>query len=154
MSKFEDFIKCEQSQSRLSPLAKRYTEEQVSDVLMQSKGVMTIACNLLDCTYGQLTYFIREHHLEPVVNASRKQLVSLAEETLLGCLSSDNEKTRLQAAEFVLKSQGQEEGWGQVPVVATEVKLPDGVELRQIFGIGNAQAEMPKELEDDDAIEV
>lgn len=51
MSEYADLIKSELACPRLPQLAKRYDKEQVSEAIMQSKGVMTIACNLLDCTY-------------------------------------------------------------------------------------------------------
>ena len=64
---------------------------------------------------------------------ARDSLASRAESALLKSLESEDEKIRLQAAEFILKMRGQRSGWLASPN-AQQIDVKDGqVSIKQLF---------------------
>ena len=74
--------------------------------------------------------------LKPLIAEAKKEIVSLAEETVLANLHSPNPQIAQRAAEFILKTLGKEE-YSSEPNVQVNV-LSDGdakIQIQQIFGI-------------------
>ena len=121
----------------LPPISSRWTEEQVVDVISRSYGVRTLVCMQLDCTQVQFANWLLKHPAAKEAMAeARAGLVGMAEETVMKSLNSDDEKTRLAAAQTILKGLGPACGWGVQPAVQIDISAGEkGAQIRSIFGI-------------------
>ena len=122
----------------LPSLEKRYTKEEVEKVIEENYGIVTIICDLLDCTASQFYKAVDKFGLRDHLKESKNNLVSVAEKAILDCLRSENENIKLKSAEITLKSLGKDT-WSQTPqvqitqnVVSDEEKK---IEIKNIFGI-------------------
>ena len=122
----------------LPSLEKRYTKEEVEKVIEENYGILTIICDLLDCTAKQFYNAVDKWGLRDHLKEAKNNLVSVAEKAILDCLRSENENIKLKSAEITLKSLGKET-WSQTPqvqitqnVVSDEEKK---IEIKNIFGI-------------------
>ena len=122
----------------LPALEKRYTKEEVEQVIEENYGILTIICGLLDCTPKQLYKASDKWNLRDVLKEAKNNLVGVAEKAILDCLRSENENIKLKSAEITLKSLGKDT-WSQTPqvqitqnVVSDEEKK---IEIKNIFGI-------------------
>ena len=126
---------------KLPPLWKRMTKQEFADVVEKHLGIVTVCCNVLDCTYSQFWQAASHWELRDFVRAQKAALVSKAEETIAKKLDSTIDSVALKAAEIVLKSQAaRDQGWGTQPqvqvntaVVLTEEQKAE--KLKSIFGI-------------------
>ena len=72
-------------------LSKRYSKNDIILAIGRNKGVKTAICRDLDCTIYQLNNWLNVHsECKKLITDAKKELVSLAEETLLANLKSDN----------------------------------------------------------------
>ena len=119
------------------PLAKRYKKDEVVLAIGRNKGLKSAVCRELDCTMAQLNHYVNIHsELKPLMAEAKREIVSLAEETVLANLHSPNPQIAQRAAEFILKTLGKEE-YSSEPNVQVNV-LSDGdakIQIQQIFGI-------------------
>lgn len=69
-----------------------------------------------------------------LITDAKKELVSLAEETLLANLKSDNPQVSQRAAEFILKTLGKDE-YSTDPATQINVVSDKEIEIKNIFGI-------------------
>ena len=122
----------------LPSLEKRYTKEEVEKVIEENYGILTIICDLLDCTAKQFYNAVDKWELRDSLKDAKNNLVSVAEKAILDCLRSENENIKLKSAEITLKSLGKDT-WSQSPqvqitqnVVSDEEKK---IEIKNIFGI-------------------
>ena len=122
----------------LPSLEKRYTKEEVEKVIEDNYGIVTLICNLLDCTAKQFYNAVDKFGLRDHLKDAKQSLVGVAEKAILDCLRSQNETIKLKSAEITLKSLGKET-WSQTPqvqitqnVVSDEEKK---IEIKNIFGI-------------------
>lgn len=122
----------------LPSLEKRYTKEEVEKVIENNYGIVTIICDLLDCTAKQFYNAVDKWELRDSLKDAKNNLVSVAEKAILDCLRSQNENIKLKSAEITLKSLGKDT-WSQTPqvqitqnVVSDEEKK---IEIKNIFGI-------------------
>ena len=119
------------------PLAKRYKKDEVVLAIGRNKGLKSAVCRELDCTMAQLNHYVNIHsELKPLFAEAKREIVSLAEETVLANLHSPNPQIAQRAAEFILKTLGKEE-YSSEPNVQVNV-LSDGdakIQIQQIFGI-------------------
>ena len=118
-------------------LSKRYSKNDIILAIGRNKGVKTAICRHLDCTIHQLTNYLNIHsELKTLMAEAKREIVSLAEETVLANLHSPNPQIAQRAAEFILKTLGKEE-YSSEPNVQVNV-LSDGdakIQIQQIFGI-------------------
>ena len=118
-------------------LSKRYSKNDIILAIGRNKGVKTAICRDLDCSIYQLNNWLNVHsECKKLITDAKKELVSLAEETLLANLKSDNPQVAQRAAEFILKTLGKEE-YTSEPNVQVNV-LSDGdakIQIQQLFGI-------------------
>ena len=128
-------------QPKLPPIWKRFTKQEFADVVEKHMGIVTVCCNVLDCTYSQFWQAASHWELRDFVRAQKAALVSKAEETIAKKLDSEVDNVALKAAEIVLKSQAaREQGWGSQPQVQvnTAVVLTEeqkAQKLKDIFGL-------------------
>lgn len=122
-------------QPKLPPLKDRYTKEQIKTCIEKHYGVVTRICNELDCTYAQFYKTIKQLGLQEDLTEAKKNLVSLAEKTLLEALASVDEKTRVDVAKYILKTQGKVFGWNEGPQIAQQINVQGEVSIKEIFGI-------------------
>ena len=126
---------------KLPPLWKRYTKQEFANVVEKHMGIVTVCCNVLDCTYSQFWQAASHWELRDFVRAQKAALVSKAEQTIADKLDSEVDNVALRAAEIVLKSQAaRDQGWGSQPQVQvnTAVVLTDeqkAQKLKDIFGV-------------------
>ena len=121
----------------LPPLQQRFTKEELQNIIEENYGVVTIACNLLDCTYAQFYRAVDHYNLRDCLTNAKKNLVSLAESAILDCLKSQNENIKLKASEITLKSLGKTEGWSfDTTQINQQINVCDKTsEIKNIFGI-------------------
>lgn len=122
---------------KLPPLEKRYTKKQIQECIEKHYGVVTRICNELDCTYTQFYKTIKQLNLQKDLAEAKKNLVSLAENTLLEALASVDEKTRVDVAKYILKTQGKVFGWNDGPQIAQQINVQGEVSIKEIFGIND-----------------
>ena len=122
---------------KLPPLEKRYTKKQIQDCIEKHYGVVTRICNELDCTYTQFYKTIKQLNLQEYLTEAKKNLVSLAENTLLEALASVDEKTRVDVAKYILKTQGKLFGWNEGLQIAQQINVQGEVSIKEIFGIND-----------------
>ena len=122
---------------KLPPLEKRYTKKQIQECIEKHYGVVTRICNELDCTYTQFYKTIKQLNLQKDLAEAKKNLVSLAENTLLEALASVDEKTRVDVAKYILKTQGKLFGWNEGPQIAQQINVQGEVSIKEIFGIND-----------------
>ena len=96
---------------KLPPLKDRYTKEQIEMCIEKHYGVVTRICNELDCTYSQFYKAVKSFGLDQTLVDAKKNLVSLAEQTLFEALQSSDEKTRVDVAKYTLSRLGKDCGW-------------------------------------------
>ena len=126
---------------KLPPLWKRYTKQEFANIVEKHMGIVTVCCNVLDCTYSQFWQAASHWELRDFVRAQKAALVSKAEETIARKLDSSVDNVALRAAEIVLKSQAaRDQGWGTQPQVQvnTAVVLTEeqkAQKLKDIFGL-------------------
>ena len=126
---------------KLPPLWKRYTKQEFQDIVEKHLGIVTVCCNVLDCTYSQFWQAASHWELTDFVKQQKAALVSKAEKTLADKLDSQIDSVALRAAEILLKTQAaRDQGWGSQPQVQvnTAVVLTDeqkAEKLKTIFGI-------------------
>ena len=127
--------------SKLPAIWKRFTKQDFIDIVEKHFGIVTVCCNVLDCTYTQFWQAASHWELTDFVKQQKAALVSKAEKTLADKLDSSIDSVALRAAEIVLKTQAaREQGWGSQPqvqvntaVVLTEEQKAE--KLKDIFGI-------------------
>ena len=126
---------------KLPPIWKRYTKQEFANIVEKHMGIVTVCCNVLDCTYSQFWQAASHWELRDFVRAQKAALVSKAEETIAKKLDSEVDNVALRAAEIVLKSQAaRDQGWGTQPQVQvnTAVVLTEeqkAQKLKDIFGL-------------------
>ena len=126
---------------KLPAIWKRFTKQEFADIVEKHFGIVTVCCNVLDCTYSQFWQAASHWELRDFVREQKAALVSKAEQTIAEKLDSQIDSVALRAAEIVLKSQAaKEQGWGSQPQVQvnTAVVLTDeqkAEKLKTIFGI-------------------
>ena len=95
-------------------VAQRYTEDQVKQAVEESHGITWRILKRLDCTYPQWAVYTAEHReVAQLQKTARQELVAEAERTLDECLKNGSEKTKMEAAKYILSKLGREEGWGE-----------------------------------------
>ena len=119
------------------PVARRYTKEQLEEIIEKYYGITTIICGIVDCNYRQLYKAIDHYDLRQHLADSKKQLVGIAEKAILDCLASQNEQIKLRAAETTLKSLGKADGWNfDSQVINQQINVTDKeTEIKNIFNI-------------------
>ena len=113
---------------KLPAIWKRMTKQEFADIVEKHFGIVTVCCNVLDCTYSQFWQAASHWELRDFVKQQKAALVSKAEQTIAEKLDSQIDTVALRAAEIVLKSQAaKEQGWGSQPQVQvnTAVVLTD-----------------------------
>ena len=76
--------------------------------------------------------------MEGDINEARGTLMEVAQDAILGCLNSKDERVRLDAAKFTLKTLGKEKGWSENPNFAVNIQIEDSErdkKIRAIFGL-------------------
>lgn len=129
---------------KLPPLKDRYTREQIESCIETHYGVVTRICNELDCTYSQFYKAVKDMDLQTVLAESKKNLVSLAEHTLLEALQSVDEKTRVDVAKYTLSRLGKDYGWSDSNNVQVAVNVDAEQKKAQIlavFGINKQEGD-------------
>lgn len=77
---------------------------------------MTLICNKLDCTYSQFYNYVKKNEgMFEALQESKKSFIDIAEQRMMECLESKDERIKLQAAMHVLKTKGSEFGWQEQP---------------------------------------
>ena len=126
----------------LPAIKKRYSYDEVVDVIQKSEGVRTTICKMLDCSQTQLRNYLEEHQeLKQVMLDAREQILDLAESVIKENLTqTENPELRQRCAEFTLKTIGRHRGWaiGDYPAMQVNVsKTGDDikVQLNTLFGM-------------------
>lgn len=120
---------------KLPALKDRYTKEQIETCIEAHYGVVTRICNELDCTYSQFYKAVKDMDLQTVLADSKKNLVSLAEHTLLEALQSVDEKTRVDVAKYTLSRLGKDYGWSDNNNVQVAVNVDAEQKKAQILAV-------------------
>ena len=121
----------------MPPVFKRFTKEELQNIIEENYGVVTVLCNVLDCTYAQFYKALDHYNLRGCLANAKKNLVSLAEKSILDCLKSQNENVKLKASEITLKSLGKSEGWSfDNTQINQQINVVDrAAEIKNIFSI-------------------
>ena len=147
-------------QASLPALWHRLTKEDLEKELFNCKGIVTLLCNKLDCSYKQLYNALDHYGLRESLKQAKDMMLGKAEEVLVKSLDSNNEEIALKAAKAVLKSRfAAEQGWGSGPQVNIAQQIVSdsdkALQIRNIFGIQDASrspgGEAAKDINPQDA---
>ena len=117
------------------PLAKRFTKNEIVEIVEKASGMTHDILALLDCTRSQWQSYLEKHpDVKEICKSSRESVVDRAEARMLQAVDSDNEMLAEKASEFVLKTLGKSRGWGQDPSAQINVNS-ESVDIKAIFGI-------------------
>lgn len=120
----------------LPAVHKRFSKDQLQQIIEDNFGITTVICGIIDCNYKQLYRAIDHYNLRDCLAESKKRLVSLAEKAILDCLKSQNENVKLKASEITLKSLGKTEGWSfDNTTINQQINVVDNADIKTIFGI-------------------
>ena len=122
----------------MKPVFERYTKDELQNIIEKRGGIMTVICTELDCTYSQLWNAIKKYQLEECLKLAKQNLVAKAEESIYQALESENEKIRLEAAEFTLKHMpAYTGGWNtETPQIAIQISNKEKeTQIKAIFGL-------------------
>lgn len=127
-------------QASLPALWHRLTKDDLEKELFDCKGIVTLICNKLDCSYKQLYNALDHYGLRDSLKQAKEMMLGQAEEVVVKSLQSNNEAIALKAAETVLKSRfAMEQGWGSGPQVNIAQQIVSdsdkALQIRNIFGI-------------------
>ena len=67
---------------KLPALWKRMSKQEFQDVVEKHLGIVTVCCNVLDCTYSQFWQAASHWDLRDFVREQKAALVSKAEQTI------------------------------------------------------------------------
>ena len=70
------------------PVFKRFTKEELQTIIEDNYGVVTVLCNVLDCTFSQFYKAVDKYNLRDCLVESKKLIVGIAESAILDCLKS------------------------------------------------------------------
>lgn len=121
----------------LPAVHKRFSKDQLQQIIEQNYGIVTICAAQIDCTYAQFYRAIDHYNLRDCLANAKKNLVGLAEKAILDCLKSQNENIKLKASEITLKSLGKTEGWSfDNTQINQQINIVDRTaEIKNIFSI-------------------
>jgi hypothetical protein len=93
---------------------RRYTEEQVLDAIAQSRGIVSAVARKLGCSWPTADEYIKKFPAAcAAMDSEREVLVDTAEATLASLLKSEDEKIKLNSAQFILERLGKKRGYCQ-----------------------------------------
>lgn len=118
---------------RAPSLKERFSQKEVEEAIRKCNGRWAAVAAALNCSYDQLRVWMTHHpkHAE-LADQLRMSLVDEAEQQMRDLMYSADEKTRLAAAQFVLKTLGRARGWGETAQrITTDGKT---VSIEQVFG--------------------
>lgn len=99
-----------EEKDKKTPLSSRYKKDEIVLAIGRNKGVKTAICRELDCSIYELNHYLNIHsECKKLISEAKKELIALAEETVLANLRSPNPQISQRAAEFILKTLGKEE---------------------------------------------
>lgn len=136
-------VKFKMTSRGVPPIEQRYTKDDVVECIHRHFGIFTAICNELDCSFYALSKYIRKNELETHVSEARKTITEVAQNTIMECLNSKDERVRLDAAKFTLKSLGKDKGWSENPNLAVAISIDDSEKekkIRAIFGLTDEAA--------------
>lgn len=121
------------------PISKRYTKQEITDVIWRTHGLTAAICSSLDCSYNQWQVYLRRRpEMKAIQEEARQGIVDMAEKRLLENLNSTDDQLAQRAAEFILKHIGGARGWSDLhPAQQINVEKDGTVTISQIFGISN-----------------
>jgi len=138
-------VKFKMTSRGVPPIEQRYTKDDVVECIHRHFGIFTAICNELDCSFYALTKYIRKNGLENDVSEARKTITEVAQNAIMECLNSKDERVRLDAAKFTLKSLGKDKGWSENPNLAVAISIDDSEKekkIKAIFGIAQEEPEV------------
>ena len=117
------------------PLCKRFTKQEIRQLIFKLFGNTSQLCKTLDCTRSQLTsYLEKQQDLKQDMKDAKEAVVDKAEQVMTSLLDSSNEQIQQKTAEFLLKTLGKSRGYDAG--AAQQITVEDGkVDIKQIFGI-------------------
>lgn len=123
------------------PISQRYSEDQVEAVVEQANGMANRIIRLLDSSFHQWNVYCATHpKIAKLAKKLRLAMVDRAEAVVDAALGSNDEKTRLDAAKYVLKTQGKDRGWGEAQIAQQiDVDNKGNVSVKAIFGLPDGQ---------------
>ena len=121
----------------LPAVFKRYSKEELQQIIEQYYGITTVICGIIDCTYSQFYKALDHYNLRDCLANAKKNLVGLAEKAVLECLKSQNEQIKLKAAQTTLQSLGKTSGWNfDNTTINQQINVCDKTaEIKNIFSI-------------------
>ena len=124
---------------QLPPLSKRYTKEQIEDVIVRAHGLTSSICTALDCTTQQFYVYLRNKpEMKQLQEDCRMDFINEAERVVMENLHDPDPSIRQQAAQYVLNRLGRTKGWGEDRLFGITVNAEDmNRQVTAIFGIQN-----------------
>lgn len=119
------------------PLSKRYTEDEITEVVQKYYGAKSLIAPALDCTPQQLEVWLRDEKHKEVLVQARERILDKAEERMMQILQSSDDRVALESAKFILSRLGRSRGYsGDSPSINIGIQGDDTkVAIQSIFGI-------------------
>lgn len=119
-------------------IGKRYTDQQVYDIINKYYGNKSLIIAALQCTMQQLEVWLRKPERKEVLVKSRDRIVDKSEKVMLQLLDSEDDRVKLETAKFLLTKLGRSYGYcGDAPSINIGIQGGNDtkVAIQSIFGI-------------------
>ena len=132
-------MKAQKARATLPAIAKRYSDEEVIDVINKYYGNKSLICCALQSTAQQFEVWLRKDGHKQALEEARQRILDKCEEKMMKLLDSQNEKVVFDTAKFILQNLGRSRGYhGDSPAIAMAIeKSGDDIKVavQGIFGI-------------------
>ena len=132
-------MRAQKARATLPAIAKRYSDEEVIDVINKYYGNKSLICCALQSTAQQFEVWLRKEGHKQALEEARQRILDKCEEKMMKLLESENEKVVFDTAKFILQNLGRSRGYhGDSPAIAMAIeKSGDDIKVavQGIFGI-------------------
>lgn len=104
-------------------MEKRYTPKQIENALREAKGIISSAAIKLKCTRPTIYNYIKEFHLEYILEECRHDFDDTVEDALLSLVKDKNPAAVIFAAKTRLRDRGYSERQTIDAVVTGEIEI-------------------------------
>lgn len=131
-----DINTCRRAKAAHKPLSKRFSEQEIFEVMDKYYGNKSLIVAALDCSPQQLEVWMRKPvERKQHLLAAREKVLDKAEEKMLQLLDSNDPRIVLDTSKFILQHLGRHRGYyGDSPAIQIQAAGNDlKLQIQQLF---------------------
>ena len=132
-------MRAQKARATLPAIAKRYSDEEVIDVINKYYGNKSLITAALQSTSQQFEVWLRKEGHKQALEEARQRILDKCEEKMMELLDSEDKKVVFDTAKFILQNLGRSRGYhGDSPAIAMAIENSGDdikVAVQGIFGI-------------------